>query len=227
MPQSPSSRKSAIALPGKSITDQSVGAQIRHLRQVRGLSLRQLASRVGLSVGHLSQIERGVSSASVRTLAVTADALKVGVSDFFSSDRTDNENIVTRVGERDRVQFGTDGLTKDLLTANGEKRGLDLFLIRMGPNDTSSDTPYSHCGLEAGYVLKGGFELEVEERVHILGEGDACAFESTRPHRFRNAGQREAVVLWANFRHQSTQDAERLTTVKRNNEINKERENLP
>ncbi|SEB65189.1 transcriptional regulator, XRE family with cupin sensor [Nitratireductor aquibiodomus] len=227
MSRSPPPGNTTIALSGKTVTDQSVGAQIRHLRQVRGLSLRQLAAKVGLSVGHLSQIERGVSSASVRTLAVTADALKVGVSDFFSGDRTDNENIVTRVGKRDRVQFGTDGLTKDLLTANGQKRGLDLFLIRMGPDDTSGDKPYSHCGLEAGYVLKGGFELEVEDRVHILGEGDACAFESTRPHRFRNAGQRETVVLWANFRHQSAQDEKRFNTLKRRDEINKERENLP
>lgn len=189
--------------PGKTLvtpTDERVGVQIRHFRRARGLSLRQMAAIMNLSVGHLSQIERGVSSASVRTLALAADALGVGVADFFTDTEKDEARIVTRVSERGCVKFGTRGVTKELLTVHGEQRGLDLFLIHLGPEDSSGNEAYSHVGIEAGYVISGGFELEVDMRTYVLGEGDCCQFASARPHRFKNAGQRNAVVLWANYR---------------------------
>ena len=173
---------------------------MRHLRRARGLSLREAATRIGLSAGHLSQIERGISSASVRILALAADVLGVGVADFFAAGERDDTRLVTRVFERDVVKFGPHGGIKELLTTHGERRGLDLFLIRLGPGDGSGDRSYTHSGLEAGLVLAGGFELDVDRRAYVLGEGDACCFASTRPHRFRNAGPREAVVLWANYR---------------------------
>lgn len=181
-------------------TDERVGVQIRHFRRARGLSLRQMAGLINLSVGHLSQIERGVSSASVRTLALAADALGVSVADFFADIEKDEARIVTRVSERGRVKFGSHGVTKELLTVHGEQRGLDLFLIHLGPEDSSGSEAYSHVGIEAGYVISGGFELEVDLRTYVLGEGDSCQFISSRPHRFKNAGQRNALVLWANYR---------------------------
>ena len=200
-----------------------MGVQIRHFRRARGLSLRQMATRIGLSVGHLSQIERGVSSASVRTLALAADALGVGVADFFADTEKDEARIVTRASERGRVKFGTHGVTKELLTVHGEQRGLDLFLIRLGPDDSSGSKAYSHLGIEAGYVISGGFELEVDRRTYVLGEGDSCNFASARPHRFKNAGQRDALVLWANYRGaqadtQSTTDADHEDTDTENRE---------
>lgn len=190
---------------------------------MRGLSLRQIADRMRLSVGHLSQIERGVSSASVRVLALAADALGVGVADFFSASEKDDVRLVTRVFERDLVNFGSHGVVKELLTVNGPRRGLDLFLIRLGAGEGSGAEAYSHSGIEAGVVLTGGFELDVDERTYVLGEGDACCFASTRPHRFKNAGQREAVVLWANYRDPDGG----VMAVPHRQSDSKDKENLP
>lgn len=203
----PPSRQSPPIPEDRAVTDESVGAQMRHLRRARGLSLRVTAERMGLSPGHLSQIERGVSSASVRVLALAADALSVGVADFFAAGEKDDVRLVTRVFERDLVKFGSHGGVKELLTVHGERRGLDLFLIRLGPGDGSGEDAYTHSGIEAGVVLSGGFELDVDKRTYVLGEGDACCFASTRPHRFQNAGQREAVVLWVNYRERDDKKA--------------------
>lgn len=207
-------------------TNERVGLQIRHFRRARGMSLRQLAQSISLSVGHLSQIERGVSSASVRTLALAADALSVGVADFFNDTERDEARIVTRVSERDSVRFGTRGVVKQLLTVHGEQRGLDLFLIQLGPDDSSGGSAYSHSGIEAGYVISGGFELEVDLRTYVLGEGDSCQFASARPHRFKNAGQRNALVLWANYRGGQT-DADSEAGSAGEDKITDNRESLP
>jgi transcriptional regulator with XRE-family HTH domain len=224
--QLPSGQLAADAV--SQVSDASVGAQIRHVRLARGLSLRQVATEIGLSVGLLSQIERGVSSASVRVLALAADALSVGVADFLSTHKQDSSNVVTRASERDVVCFGTSGMVKELLTLNGERHGLDMFIMRMaGPEDGSGVRAYSHEGIEAGLVISGGFELEVSQRSYVLGEGDACCFPSTLPHKFKNAGSREAVVLWVNYRQSHTLDGPADASDEPQKSNNDRRENLP
>src|SRR5687768_11271596 len=63
--------------------DLALGERIRHLRKARGKSLKDLSEATGLSISFVSQIERGLSSASVRTLARLADALDVGIGELF------------------------------------------------------------------------------------------------------------------------------------------------
>src|SRR6478735_4717643 len=80
----------------------ALGERIRHLRKARGKSLKEAAVEAGLSVSFLSQIERGLSSASVRTLARLADALEVGIGELFGPTEDENDNhhrIVARASE--------------------------------------------------------------------------------------------------------------------------------
>jgi len=48
------------------------------------MSLEAVAARTELSIGFLSQIERGLSSPSLRVLATLADVLGVGIAGFCS-----------------------------------------------------------------------------------------------------------------------------------------------
>ncbi len=60
-----------------------IGETIRGLRKDRGLTLKQMARRTGLSVSLLSQIERAESSASISSLFKIATALDVRIQDLF------------------------------------------------------------------------------------------------------------------------------------------------
>lgn len=60
-----------------------IGARLRRARQERGLTLKQLASRTGLSLSQISQIERADSSASLSSLYRLAAALDVRMRDLF------------------------------------------------------------------------------------------------------------------------------------------------
>ena len=60
-----------------------IGETIRGLRKERGLTLKQMARRTGLSVSLLSQIERAESSASISSLYKIATALDVRVRELF------------------------------------------------------------------------------------------------------------------------------------------------
>ncbi|MCB2080919.1 MAG: helix-turn-helix transcriptional regulator [Novosphingobium sp.] len=183
-------------------TDQVVGERIRHLRQARSLSIKDLAGSAGLSIALISQIERGISSASVRVLAKLADGLNVAISDLFepSLDDAATDRIVARVNERRRIDLDRTGIHKELLTPFSRQPRLDLYLMTIEPHGSSSEEPFVHQGEEAGVVLEGGIELFVDGKRHILGEGDSFRFASNRPHRYLNAGRKTAKVIWALYR---------------------------
>lgn len=183
-------------------TDVAVGNRVRQLRKVRGRSLKELALRAGLSVGFLSQIERGLSSASVRALARIAEALEVSIGDVFPSEPSSDEGhrITAGPAERKRIDLADSGTLKELLTPFSRVPRLDIFIITLQPGGKSGDEAYAHSGEEAGFVMEGGIELIVDGKKHILGEGDSFRFNSNRPHQFRNAGDRPAKALWVNYR---------------------------
>ncbi len=52
-----------------------VGTYLETLRQQRGVSIRQLGGRVGLSPAHLSMVERGQREVSIHTLYPLVQAL--------------------------------------------------------------------------------------------------------------------------------------------------------
>lgn len=179
--------------------DASVGERVRQLRRQRELSLQQVAQRAELSVGFLSQLERGLSSPSLRDLIRVATALETDLGVLFEATGARVEagdSLVTRPAERQEVAFH-DGITKQLITPHGDA-ALRLYLITMEPGGRTGEALYSHAGEEAGLVLQGRLLLTVETADHLLQEGDSFRFRSDRPHRFSNASGMVTRVLWVN-----------------------------
>jgi quercetin dioxygenase-like cupin family protein len=48
------------------------------------------------------------------------------------------------------------------------------------------------------YVLRGDLEITVEDELYRLKPGDSFYFESATPHRWKNPGRKETLVLWIN-----------------------------
>ncbi len=179
--------------------DALLGGRIRRLRKARGLSLAEVAARTAFSIGFLSQIERGLSSASVKVLATLADALGTNIASLFEeSADDDNDQIVVRMADRKNLPFGRTGISKQLLTPSSTEALLHLYVVVIEPEGYTGDGSYTHEGEEAGLVLEGSIELIVDEQRFTLNEGDSFRFSSNRPHRFRSVGRRSARVIWVN-----------------------------
>lgn len=67
-----------------------INEKLKKFRKERGLSLRALAEKSGISKSTLNDIETGKSNPSVETLAKIAKALDIKISDFF---RAENDSI--------------------------------------------------------------------------------------------------------------------------------------
>jgi transcriptional regulator with XRE-family HTH domain len=182
--------------------DVAVGQRIRNLRRTRAMSLETVAARTDLSIGFISQIERGLSSPSLRVLATLADVLGVGIAGLFGAK--DNANpapdaVVTRRRQRAKLNLWRTGISKQLLSPAGSEGRLNLFLVHMEPGGSTGDELYTHNGEEAGLVIEGEMKLTVDAESWTLKQGDSFRFASRRPHRFNNpSDERKAVVLWVN-----------------------------
>ena len=64
-----------------------MGDALREARRVRGLSLRELADRLGVSPSLISQIETGRANPSVSTLYAIAGELDVSLDELLFNER--------------------------------------------------------------------------------------------------------------------------------------------
>ena len=133
----------------------AIGDEIRGLRKAQGLTLKQVASGAGISVGYLSEIERNLSRLPIGVLKSICDVFGVHMNWFFRAGRlgpAEERDIVVRAANRPRLSFTGLGITEELLspTLNGP---LEMLISTIAPGADSEN--YSHSGAEAGLVLSG------------------------------------------------------------------------
>jgi len=174
-----------------------VGARLRAIRAERGLTILELAAKAGVSAGLISQIERGGSNPSMKTVQRLRAALGVNLWDFLGEQEAAAEAgppFVRRTGQRPRIVVGRTRLVKELLSPRSDG-SLRFMLVTLPPGGVSEEVLLGP-GEKGGYVLSGRVELSVEDRRAELAEGDSFGFDSQRPHQLRNRASEPAVVLW-------------------------------
>ena len=169
---------------------------IRALRKARGLTLSEAALKLGRSIGWLSQVERGISIPSIEDMRLFAALFGVPLGLFFTHEVPDEaeRGIVVRSGRRRSLGTAESGLVEELLSPD---LGGSFELLRsvFAPG-AALQTVSQRRTEEAGYVVSGSFDLEVDGVWHHLGEGDSFRFKA-KPFRWKNPGAEPAVVIWA------------------------------
>lgn len=172
-----------------------LGSDLRALRKARGLTLTELAVRVGRSVGWLSQVERGLSEPAIADLRRLAGAFDVPISFFFANDDAPEQErgYIVRADSRRTLGDPAEGLTEQLLSPDlGGEFEMLRSVFAPGAELAEAQTRDTE---EAGYVVSGLFDLWIGEQLFHLHPGDSFRI-NRRPHRWRNPGKVEAVVIW-------------------------------
>ncbi|WP_198024011.1 XRE family transcriptional regulator [Mesorhizobium sp. LNHC221B00] len=172
-----------------------LASDIRALRRVRGLTLAEIALKLGRSVGWVSQIERGLSTPSVGDLRAFAELFGVPISLFFSHEVPveSERGVVVRAGRRRSLGTSESGLVEELLSP--DLSGSFEMVRSIFAAGAEMKTEQLRPTEEAGYIASGIFEIEIAGVWHRLGEGDSFRFEG-KPYRWRNPGTEPAVVIW-------------------------------
>ena len=180
----------------KDDADVRVGRRVRALRLERNLSLAELAAKAGISIGALSQIERGMSSLRVRVIWPLAAALDIEPGALIADGGdTVNDLYCVRAGSRRSLPVRSEGIAKQLLSPPGA--ALTGLLVTVEPGGGTAEA-YAHAGHEFGLVMSGEVELTIDDAKYVLKAGDSFAFKSTLVHAFRNSGTERCQIVWVN-----------------------------
>ncbi len=174
-----------------------MGERLRKLRGDRDLTILELAAKAGVSAGIISQIERGLSNPSMKTLQRLRGALGVNLWEFLSAGEAvpeDDPGFVRRKTDRLRVVMGESGLTKELLSPQPDQN-LRFMIVTMPPGSETQDVLIGQ-GQKGGFVMGGEVTLKVGDAVSTLSEGDSFQFRSDIPHQVYNRSDREATLMW-------------------------------
>ena len=184
----------------------SLGSEMRQVRKARQLTLREVAAETGISVSHLSAIERGATNPSLDVVGKVARALDIDPDWFFPRRRGDGPMerafVVRKHNRRDlntlyREDKDQIGLTDEQLSSSIAGQLL-LGLAEYEPHsERPGHTIYQHTGEQHGYVLEGEMELQIADEFITLHEGDSFSFPTEIIHNARNRTDRPAKLIWA------------------------------
>jgi len=164
----------------------AIGREVREFRRQRGMTVADLAQATGLSVGMLSKIENGVTSASLTTLQTLSAALSVPVTAFFRRFEERREAVHVKAGEAvERERAGTRaGHQYRLLGhlgANSSGVMVEPYLITLTAESDIFPT-FQHEGIELLYVLEGEVGYRHGDQSFHLKPGDSLFFDADAPH---------------------------------------------
>lgn len=171
---------------------EGIGRRLRAVRKERGLSLAQVAERAGLTRGFLSQLELGVSSASIGSLLKLSQALGVEFTSLFEET---SAAAVIRRSDRIPSKFGGDGVTDYMLTPVEERR-VQLIETHLQPGaSAASELWTTHGELVVVTVTEGSFELSMGNETTMLSTGDTMVYDPRLPHTWRNPSKRSSTTV--------------------------------
>jgi len=172
-----------------------LGRRIKMLRVARGLTLKDLEQRGGISATHVSEIERGRASPTVGALGRIARALGMRPATLVEPQVLP-EVSVTRAAERPgcHVRLGTGTVEPVAGPAQGTILGAQLLVLPAGREPVFS---HRHEGEEWATVLAGVAEVRVDGEAHLLHEGDSIHFRAHHDHSYANLSAAPATLLVA------------------------------
>lgn len=178
---------------------EGIGRKIKELRAKRGLTLKELSEKTNLSTGFLSQLERGLTTATIDSLESISEILGVDPGYFFNITRKEN-NYIARSYEREIFLSENPKFIQFNLSKNSNDKNMLPRIIEVLPNIHEVETKlYSHEGEEFVYVLEGILTLYLGHEVYELYPGDSVHIDSKIEHNWANYTNKITKVIIVNL----------------------------
>ncbi|MCW2931967.1 MAG: transcriptional regulator, family [Actinomycetia bacterium] len=161
-----------------------IALRVKETRQHKGLPIRTLSDRTGISKGMLSKIENAQVSPSLATLARLAEALDTPLTAFFRGFDEERDAVFVKAGHGAEIR--REGIAaghhyQQLGTMRGQHRRMTPQLVTL--TEPAEQFPlYQHPGTEFLYMLSGMMAYGHGRAVYVLEPGDALQFDGEASH---------------------------------------------
>ena len=186
----------SVPLPAETSTD-DIGTRLKLVRQIFGLTQRELARRAGVTNGAISLIEQNRVSPSISSLKKILDGIPLTLADFFTLDFSPSDEVFFTAAELTEIAYQPE-MSMRLVGRKAKGRALVMLRETYQPGADTGDTMLRHEGEECGIIVSGSLTVTVGVQERVLNPGDAYYFRSDIPHRFRNQGEEPCVLISAN-----------------------------
>lgn len=174
-----------------------LGALLRAIRNARHLTIKEVATKAGVSSSLLSQIERNRISPSLDTLLQLLEVYGVSPNKFFKDYETQSKVEIIRRDERKIYQ--RKGFKYEKLCGESQEKGshsFNAFFLELAPGQERGDAENGHLGRELGIVVAGRAELLYGQEQYEVSTGDTVSFFSQIPHVIRNTSDDLFQAYW-------------------------------
>ena len=185
-----------------------IGSRLRDARLQRGMSLRSVASALGVSASLISQVETGKTQPSVSTLYAMVTHLGISIDELLgvspvpaagaaapTPDPLPADPTVQRAADNAVLDM-ENGVRWERLAAGVGPADALLVTYQPGASSSVEGKMMRHAGMEYAYLLEGELTLRLEFDTFTLRAGDSMHFDSVRPHLYVNQSDAIARGIW-------------------------------
>ncbi|HFE65531.1 MAG TPA: XRE family transcriptional regulator [Caldithrix sp.] len=172
-----------------------IGAKIRRIRKLRGLTIEELAEKADLTKGFISQMERDLTVPSVLNLKQVLDVLGVNLASFFSDFSESEQNIFLK---KDRSLTETNQSYKvENLIPKLKYLEMEPVLLTLEPEIEYEKNFEEDEGF--GFILKGSLELAVDSEKKKVAKGDCFYIFFDSKLKLKNLSKKIAEILFVYY----------------------------
>ncbi len=181
----------------KDDTADDIGIRLKLVRQIFGLTQRELARRAGVTNGAISLIEQNRVSPSVSSLKKILDGIPLSLAEFFTLDFSPSDHVFFQANELTEIARDPD-ISIRMVGQRTQERVLQMRRETYQPGADTGEAMLRHTGEECGIIVSGSLVVTVGAQERVLHPGDAYSFRSDIPHRFRNPYNEPCMLISAN-----------------------------
>ncbi len=167
----------------------NLGANLRHLREARGLSQAQISKLAGLPRPTWTNLESGEANPTLNSLVRAANALQVRLEELLGPPRS-----VAQHYPAGTLAMRTKGLVTVRKLLPEALAGLDIERMELPPGGHMAGIPHTPGTREYLTCERGRVELAVAGTVYALEPGDVVVFRGDQKHGYRNRGRTTAIA---------------------------------
>jgi transcriptional regulator with XRE-family HTH domain len=173
-----------------------IGVKVKGLRKTMNMTQAELASRLGMTPGAISQIENDLITPSLSTLVHLAAIFKKPVEYFINVETIDDLAEGYRIFRKKDMKLALVNNVKIARMADEKNQGPVPYLVTIPGNETHDGPILLHKGKEYIIVVNGTLGLVIDGEEHIFHKGDAVLLERSFAGRWTNQGKSECEFVY-------------------------------